>query len=85
MVGDGNVVAHGKVWKLGRLVQVGETRVRIMYPNKSKPDKIPTWKFVERNWREISVLLSEDELYMNSNEYFNSIKVDALSTKKCRE
>ena len=85
VVGDGNVVAHGKVWKLGRLVQVGETRVRIMYPNKSKPDKIPTWKFVERNWREISVLLSEDELYMNSNEYFNSIKVDALTTKKCRE
>ena len=58
---DGNVSAQDKVWKLGRIVHVANTRVRIMYPNRSEPGKIPTWKFVERNWREVSIIMTENE------------------------
>ena len=82
---DGNITTSGKEWKLGRIVHVTERQVRIMYPNKTTPEQIPTWKFVQRNWREVSVILSERDLYTNSNEYFESIKCDAIPINKCCE
>ena len=82
---DGNITSEGKVWKLGRIVFVTESSVRIMYPNKAKPDKIPTCKFVCRSWREVCVIFSDHEMYLNSNEFFNSINEDAPTTQKCHE
>jgi hypothetical protein len=73
----GNIVSQSKAWKLGRIVHVTGTKVRIMYPNKSDSTKIPTWRFTERNWREVSIIMTENELYTNSNEYFESIREDA--------
>ena len=82
---DGNMTTKGKTWKLGRVVYVSDRHVRVMYPNKSKLNQIPTWKFVRRDWREISIILSEGDVYLNSNEYFDSIKKDAPDTESCRE
>ena len=82
---DGNITSDGKVWKLGRVVFVTDSSVRIMYPNKAKPDKIPTCKFVCRSWREVCVVFSDHEMYLNSNEFFNSINEDAPTTQKCHE
>ena len=56
-----------------------------MYPNKADATKIPTWRFTERNWREVSIIMTENELYTNSSEYFDSIKEDANLQKQCRE
>ena len=81
----GNIVSQSKAWKLGRIVNVTNTKVRIMYPNKADATKIPTWRFTERNWREVSIIMTENELYTNSSEYFDSIKEDANLQKQCRE
>ena len=45
-----------------------------MYPSKKTPDHIITWKFLDRNWRDISIIVAENELYLNSSDYFDSIK-----------
>ena len=70
---DGKVSADND-WKLGRVIEVHDRKVRIMYPAKKTPNHIITWKFLDRNWRDISILVAENELYLNSNDYFNSIK-----------
>ena len=70
---DGKVSADSD-WKLGRIVQVSDRKVRVMYPSKKTPDHIITWKFLDRNWRDISIIVAENELYLNSSDYFDSIK-----------
>lgn len=66
---DGNVAANGKVWKLGRVIKVSKSNVTVMYPTKTLTKTIPTWKFVDRNWREISIIMSEKDIPVNSNDY----------------
>ena len=70
---DGKVSADND-WKIGRIVQVYDRKVRVMYPSKKTPNHIITWKFLDRNWRDVSILLAENELYLNSTDYFDSIK-----------
>ena len=70
---DGKVSADSD-WKLGRIVQVYDRKVRVMYPSKKTPDHIISWKFLDRNWRDVSILVAENELYLNSPDYFDSIK-----------
>ena len=70
---DGKVSADND-WKLGRIIEVHDRKVRVMYPAKKTPNHIITWKFVDRNWRDISILVAENELYLNSGDYFESIK-----------
>ena len=67
---DGNISAGGKEWKLGRVIKVTDSKVSIMYPTKTMTKTIPTWKFVDRNWREVSVLMSEKDLPINSTDYY---------------
>ena len=80
---DGKVSADND-WKLGRIIEVHDRKVRVMYPSKKTPNHIITWKFVDRNWRDVSILVAENELYLNSKDYFESIKkkVDTEETGK---
>ena len=70
---DGKVSADND-WKIGRIVEVHHRKVRVMYPAKKSPDHIISWKFLNRNWRDVSILVAENELYMNSTDFFDSIK-----------
>jgi len=62
-----------KSWKVGRIISVSGGRTRIMYPSKSKPGQIPTLKIVERSFREVSILFSEEDLYINSKSYHDQL------------
>ena len=61
-----------KDWKLGRVIEEGERKVKILYWKKEKKDDIPVMKILERSHRDISILLPEGEVPMNSTEYFNT-------------
>ena len=63
-------------WKVGRVVKVEPRKVSIMYSLKTDEKKVPTMKFVTRSYRDIVILLSEDEIYPNSREYFDNIIKD---------
>jgi hypothetical protein len=61
------------VWKLGRIVEVNKSRVKILsFTKSSKRAKVQSSTF-ERNVREVSILFSLNELYVNSREYFQDI------------
>jgi hypothetical protein len=66
-----------RVWKLGKIIEAQSTKVKIIFfPTKAgkkvsmKPIKGHT---LQRNPRDVSILFSLGELYMNSKEYFQKI------------
>lgn len=67
---DGSYSKAGKSWKLGRIIETNKSRVKILAFNKSKKGSKATSSVLERNVREVSILFSLDELYVNSREYF---------------
>ena len=60
-------------WKLGRVVKTTDRNAMIMYTLKSDSKAIPTMKFLTRSLRDIVILLSEKDIYLNSNDYFKSV------------
>ena len=60
-------------WKIGRVVDVQPRKVTIMYSLKSDTKAIPTMKFAARSYRDIVIVFSEDDIYLNSNKYFEQI------------
>ena len=81
--GEGDVVmfvmndsAHskeGRQWKLGRVSHVNKRTITIQYTQNSKQSKTPATHTVQRNPREVSVIVALDELYTNSKAYFKTI------------
>lgn len=72
-----------KKWKLGEVVNASVTKVEIEYISKIKNSGETTLKSGEatrsritRNPREVSILFSLSELYINSSEYFQRINAD---------
>ena len=61
--------AKGKDWKLGRIIEVQERRVKVLYSKRNHKDDMPVLKIIERSHRDISILLSQDELAVNSENY----------------
>ena len=60
-------------WKLGRVVEVFDRKAKLMYNAKSHPDAIPTKLFLHRCFRDIVILFSEKEIFLNSKQYFNNV------------
>ena len=59
-------------WKLGRVVEVFDRKAKIMYNAKAHVDAIPTKMFLHRCFRDIVILFSENEIFVNSNQYFQN-------------
>jgi hypothetical protein len=59
-------------WKLGRVVTVQPRKVSIAYTIKTEAKAIPVLKFLDRSPRDVVIVLSENELAVNSGEYFTS-------------
>jgi hypothetical protein len=61
----------GTDWKLGKVIEVQDRKVRIMYSAKSEIKAIPSKKFVWRSFRQVSILFSESDTFVNSSKYFS--------------
>lgn len=73
VLSDGGYSKQARRWKLGRVVEVDKSRVKILaFQKNSRSDK-PKSSVFERNIREVSILFSLDELYVNSKQYYQSV------------
>ena len=68
-----NPSMNADIWKLGRVVEVSVRKVKISFPVKSVPGKLPKMKFIERSPRDISIISAADDINLNSWEYFEKI------------
>jgi len=64
-----NETSTEKDWKLGRVVETDGRKARIYYMKKSK-ENLPIMGIAYRSLRDISLILSEDEVGFNSKEYW---------------
>ena len=66
--------ATGKEWKLGRVTQVEDRKVTIIHFGSQKEGGIQSMKISTRSFRDIAVIVQEDEVPLNSNEYLEMLK-----------
>ena len=59
-------------WKLGIIVEVEDRKAKIMYNAKANIDAVPTKMYVHRCFRDIVILFSEKEIFVNSKQYFQN-------------
>ena len=64
-----NDPSTGKEWKLARVIEVLERRVKLVYAKRVNKDDIPVLKILERSYRDVSVILSQEEFALNTNDY----------------
>ena len=61
------------VWKLGKVLERKGHKVKIQsFTKKSKRSKVMESTF-DRNVRDVSIVFSADELYVNSRHYFENL------------
>lgn len=70
---DSGYGKRDKSWKLGRVVQTSPTKVEIEYYIKSEKGGKMKPKTLTRSPRDISILFSLDELFINSREHFQNL------------
>ena len=58
-------------WKLGKISKVKDRAVEVMFYVQTPSTKKMVPHVVQRNPRDISILFSLDEVYVNSKEYFS--------------
>ena len=80
-------------WRLGRIVKIEGSRITIDYRNITK-DSDTSSLFVERSPRDVKILFHENEVAVNSVQYFNNLLSniiefqgdnDQIITDPCRE
>ena len=64
-----NDSSTGDEWKLGRILETGETKAKIVYSRKCERTNTLKLNTVERSLRDVSVIVSESEIPMNSEQY----------------
>ena len=69
VVDDSEFGKKGKTWKLGRVLEANTSKVKIEYTKGTKSKR----STLECNPRDVSILFSQDELFINSSIYFKSI------------
>ena len=62
-------------WKVGRIVEVSPSKrkVTISFPDRSVPNKIPKLRIITRSLREISIIYSDSDFPVNTNQHHKSI------------
>ena len=63
-------------WKLGRVIKALPRKVTIEYVSRISIQGKSTLAQVSRNPRDISILFSVDQLFINTNDHFNSLMKD---------
>ena len=71
---EGNMSTGSSVWKIGKVDKVDGHKLTIVYPVKASLRDPPTWSTVVRGWREVALLFSEDDIYLNSRHFFQALK-----------
>ena len=66
------ILKEKRQWKLGRITSVNNRSLTIQYIVNNKSRK-PVTHTLQRNPREVTVIVTLDELYLNSKKYFESI------------
>ena len=62
-----------RTWKLGRVTQIQPRKITVEYVSKVSIQGISTMGSVSRNPRDISILFSTDELFINTPEHFKNL------------
>ena len=66
--------ATGKEWKLGRVIEVEDRKVSVIHVGSSKENAIPTMKIAKRSFRDIAIIIAEDETALNTKQYMENLK-----------
>ena len=69
VLNDSGYGKNEKTWKLGKIVRAQKTKVDIQFFSFGK-GKVKKTSTLQRNPREVSILFSTEELFVNSNKYF---------------
>ena len=73
VLNDAGYSKQDRSWKLGKIVEVNRSKVKILtFQKKARTDK-PKSSIFERNMREVSILFSLGELYVNSKNYYQEL------------
>ena len=65
-----------KEWRLGRIISTDGRTAKIQHMKKKDENTIPTMKIAHRSLRDISLILSEQEVALNSNEYRSKLNIN---------
>ena len=68
-----NPSMNADVWKLGKITEVFPRQVKIAFPLKAPPGKLPKLKSITRSPRDISIISAASDVNLNSWEYFDRI------------
>ena len=70
VMNDSSYVKGGRQWRIGRITGVEKRSVTIQYVNVSTKSRKPTTHTVQRNPRDITIVVALEDLYTNSKQYF---------------
>ena len=77
---EGNMSIGSEVWKIGKVDSMEDHKLVIKYPVKPTLTAPPSWSLVVRGWRDVAILFSEDDIYLNSKQYFQALKTSDIET-----
>ena len=70
---DSGYSKESTTWKLGRVVKIQPRKVIIEYVSKVSIQGKSTLAQISRNPRDVSILFSADQLFINTNDHFSSL------------
>ena len=60
-------------WKLGRVIEVSERKVKLIFLSKTSKSGKPIMHQLERNPRDVSILFSVGDFSINTQDHFNHV------------
>ena len=79
VMNDSKASKEARQWKLGRVHNVSNRSISIQYSNSSNKSQQSTKHTVERNPRDVSIIVALEDLYTNSRTYFNCLNDQSQS------
>ena len=76
---DAKASKEARQWKLGRVHSVSKRTISIQYSTSSNKSQQTTKHTVERNPRDVSIIVALEDLYTNSKDYFNCLNDQSQS------
>ena len=73
VMNDSSYMKGGRQWKIGRVTKMEKRSVTIQYVNISNKSRKPTTHTIQRNPRDITVVVALEDLYTNSKQYFQKL------------
>ena len=70
---DSGYSKESKTWKLGRVLKAQPRKVTIEYVSKVSIQGKSTMAQISRKTRDVSILFSADQLFINTNDHFSSL------------